>query len=808
MKRINKFLFITVILSFFICLSPLLWAEHTVIKTPSKAEVVKKGRELLIPFIVNDGQIDEEVKFYASTFGGYVYITKNGEIVYSFSEYKANTKLVIKEKILNGRIEEVKGEKESAINVSCFTGNDPKKWKSNILTYETVNMGEVYKGIEVRLKAYGDNVEKLFCVKPGARPEYIRVKIEGAKALKMDEKGLLVAETDLGDIKFTRPVAYQNIKGKKVARAANYRLMRTDPLTPNAELIYGFDVAEYDRAEELVIDPLLSSTYLGGSGDDYGTSMAIDTEGNVYVAGWTKSSNFPKTTGVFDKSYSGGDGDAFVSKLNGDLTSLLASTFLGGTFTDGCNALAIGSDGTICVTGVTYSKDFPTTTDAYSNAYVNKGDAFVAKLSSDLTNLLAATYVGDAEYDGGSSIAVNTEGDIYVTGWTYSNDFPTTQDAYDTFYADNDEADIFVSKMSGDLKKLLASTFLGGGSADFSKSVVMSAEGNIYIGGWTSSSVFFAPSDAYDTSYNGGDSDAFISEMDGDLTTLLAFTYLGGTSADYGNKATMDSEGNICIAGWTASSNFPATTDAYKTSFGGGEGDAFVAKLDGGLKNLLASTYLGGSADDNCYSVAVDSQGNIYAAGLTVSSDFPTTTDVYSNTYGGGEGDIFISKLDGDLKNLLASTYLGGSSQDYANSVAVSAEGSVYVTGLTGSSDFPTTRSVYNTTNSGSNDVFVSKLDSDLSVTTEIEGTSILGYVVNNKNKPVKSAKITLKGTKNPAKQNTTTDEEGYFEFTDLEADIYMIYAQKKGYKKSTRKVNLEEGTEEEVDFTLKKSGQ
>jgi hypothetical protein len=661
----------------------------------------------------------------------------------------------------------------------------------------------VYKGIEVKLNAYGDNVEKLFCVKPGAAPEDITIQIEGADTLKVNEEGLLVAETVLGDIQFTKPVAYQDIDGGKILVAAKYRLIEKSAATHEAGPVYGFEIGEYDKTRELVIDPLLSSTYLGGAKGDYGASMVLDAEGNVYVTGWTKSSDFPKTTGIYDKSYGGGDGDAFVSKLSGDLTSLLASTFLGGTFLDSGNAITLDSEGNVYVTGTTYSKDFPTTTDAYNNAYNNKGDAFVAKLNGSLTSLLAATYLGDEENDEGNSITISSDGSVYVTGVTFSSDFPASADAYDNFY--DGDGDAFVSKMNGDLTNLLASTFFGGGLADFGSSVFIGQDGSVYVGGKTSSSTF-PVTDAYDSTYNGGDADAFISKMDEDLSTLVAFTYIGGSSTDYGNKATIDSDGNIYIAGWTVSSNFPTTAGAYGGSFGGGEGDAFVSKLDGDLKSLLASTYLGGSADDNCYSVAVDSSGNIYAAGLTVSSDFPTTTGAYNTSFGGGDGDVFVSKLDENLGSLSASTYLGGTALDYGNSVAVSSDGSVYVTGFAGSSDFPTARGSYDTSSNGSDDIFISKLDSGLSVDVEAEGTSLVGYVVDKKSKPVTSAKVTLKGTLDPTKEETTTDSAGFFEFADLEADTYKIEISKKGYKKYKESIDLEEGTTEELEITLKKA--
>ena len=853
------------------------------IKNPKldKAEFAQKTQKLQMPFIANEGQVDECVAFYAKTFGGTVFVTKNGDIVYSlpksekaedsshnlyrgetsrscrdaipcvfnaFAQRDAlcrisekrepritdyvswivgcasyahqtglsslnspntstptshSTAVALKEEFVGAKISGIKGEGESVTKVSYFKGNNPSKWKSNISTYELVNVGEVYKGIELKLKAHGNNVEKLLYVKPGANPEQIKIRLsgiqpsessmteeiqppespfikgdltkspleKGARGLWVNEEGQLVAETELGPVKFTKPIAYQEIDGKRVDVPVEYRIqdvgwvkrsalnknglndlnqlngldgfaslnpsypnslnqsnqLNISPsANPNSEIEnpkseYGFKVASYDRAKDLIIDPLLASTFLGGANNDYGYSLALDTSGNVYVTG-KAGSGFPTTSGAYDTSLTGYN-DVFVSKLDGGLTSLLASTFLGGSGNDSGYSLTLDTSGNVYVTGDTWSTDFPTTSGAYDTSF-NGGlnDVFVSKLDSGLTSLLASTFLGGSGssvflYEEGYSLTLDTSGNVYVTGSTNSKDFLTTSGAYDTSY--NGGYDVFISKLDSGLTSLLASTFLGEGAGS---SLALDTSGNVYVTGSTSSSDFPTTSGAYDTSY-GGSGDVFVSKLDGGLTSLLASTYLGGNAPDSGNSLALDTSGNVYVTGTTYSTDFPTTSGAYyDTSLDDSWGDAFVSKLDSGLTSLLASTYLGGNASDDGNFLALDTSGNVYVTGWTGSSDFPTTSGAYDTSFnGGGFGDAFVSKLNSGLTSLLASTYLGGAEDnndedEYGTSIALDTSGNVYVTGLTSSSDFPTTSGAYDTSfNGGDYDVFVSKLDSDLS---------------------------------------------------------------------------------------------
>lgn len=747
------------------CFRTVLFAEQKTISKPLQADFIQKTQKLRIPFIANEGQINNnQIRFYANTFWGTIFVTKEGGIVYSLPNSKDGKKntfinresslqnaqcrfnilhhasgisyqnctcclianpntnadkhhtkaIALKEEFVDGKIDSIQGLAKAVTKVNYFKGKDQSSWMSSIPTYDSVTLGEVYRGIGLKLKAYGNNVEKLFCVSPNANPEVIKIKLNGANALRVDEEGQLEAETDLGKVKFTKPFAYQEIDGRRLKVDVEYRI-----LNQKSEHIYSFKVASYDKTKELIIDPLLASTFLGGSRESYPwESIAIDSEGNIYVAGSTPSSDFPTTVGVYDTSYNGGDEDVFVSKLSGDLTSLLASTYLGGSERDGGRSIALDSSGNVYITGSTVSLNFPTTIGAYDTSHnsVSPGytDVFVSKLNPGLTKLLASTYLGGSSLESGNFITSDSSGNIYVAGSTSSSDFPITNGAYDTSY-NGFYYDAFVSKLNADLTSLLASTYLGGSGGDNIYSMTMNSNGDIYVTGPTESSNFPTTYNAYDTSFNSY-VDAFVSRLNSGLTNLLSSTYLGGTSGDYGYCIGIDLAGNVYVAGLTYSSDFPTTSGAYDTTYNGGIEDAFVSKLNGNLTNLLASTYLGGSHDDQLLSMAIDRDGNIFVTGWTTSKDFPTTTGAYdtshNDTYDGM--DAFVSKINGLLTDLLASTYLGGAETDQGYSLAVDSSDNVYVAGYTVSSNFPITDGAYDTSiNNGA--AFVSKLDNNLS---------------------------------------------------------------------------------------------
>jgi hypothetical protein len=469
-------------------------------------------------------------------------------------------------------------------------------------------------------------------------------------------------------------------------------------------------------------DSLLFSTYLGGTGKDYASSIAVDVLGNSYVAGWTFSSNFPTTPGIDpDFNYYN---DAYLVKLD-PAGRLLYSTFLGGWYEDFATSVALDSAGNIYLAGETRSFDFPITTGYDRNINGVENDAFAIKLNKDGTEILYSTYLGGTKQDCASSIAVDKEGNAFIAGCTESVDFPMTESHGGSTNApgycqkSNHYTDSFVVKLNTAGTELLYATFLGGNGIT-ATSLVLDSIANAYVAGYTMNPEFPITKEydshekvsGYDQKYNGM-VDAFVMKLSATGTELLYSTYLGGGSNDTATSLAVDNNGCVYVTGTTFSSIFPMTKihdGTEKTSgydqVGGINQNAFVAKLDSTGSQLLYSTYLAGSEDDGASSLVVDTLGNAYVTGTTESPDFPTTPG-FDQTYN-GSGDAFVVKLDPTGTELLYSSFLGGKNKDQGCSVAVDPSGKVYIAGNTKSTDFPTTEDAFAQTNSGNFDIFVS----------------------------------------------------------------------------------------------------
>ncbi len=344
---------------------------------------------------------------------------------------------------------------------------------------------------------------------------------------------------------------------------------------------------DYD-AFVVKLDPagttLVYATFLGGGHEDWGQDIAVDAAGRAYVTGETSSSDFPTTPGAFDTSYNGGDLfplDVFVVKLDPAGSTLVYATFLGGSSGDGGSAIAVDAAGSAYVTGETGSSNFPTTPGAFDTSY-NGGwyDAFVVKLNPTGSALAYATFLGGSRDDFSAGIAVDAAGSAYVTGNTYSSDFPATPGAFDTsFNGDRDiyDRDAYVAKLNPAGSALAYATFLGGRRPDVGLAIAVDAAGSAYVTGWTDSSNFPVTPGVFDTRYNGGD-DGFVVKLNPTGSALAYATFLGGSDADWANAIAVDGAGRACVTGVTYSGDFPTTPGAFDTSFNGSD-DAFVVKL-------------------------------------------------------------------------------------------------------------------------------------------------------------------------------------------------------------------------------------
>jgi hypothetical protein len=468
---------------------------------------------------------------------------------------------------------------------------------------------------------------------------------------------------------------------------------------------YGFVLPEgYDPTYPLVIDPeLVYSTFLGGSSMEDGYAIAVDGTGSAYVTAHTVSSDFPTTAGAFDTSYNGGMyGDVFVAKLNAAGMGLVYATFLGGSDSDIGEAIAVDGVGSAYVTGYTYSSDFPTTAEAFNTNHNGYEDAFVVKLNATGTGLVYATFLGGSGWDYGHAIAVDGADSAYVMGRTASSDFPTTEGAFDTSY-NGGYWDTFVVKLNATGTGLSYATFLGGSGGE---AIAVDGAGSAYVTGFTESSDFPTTEGAFDTSYNGGDLDTFVVKLNAAGTGLSYATFLGGSGGDVGEGIAVDGVGSAYVTGCTSSSDFPTTPGAFDTNYS--SHDAFVVKLNAAGTGLAYSTFLGGGDRDSGGAIAVDGAGSAYVTGHTHSPDFPTTAGAFDTSYN-GNSDPFVVKVNAAGTGLAYATFLGGSSGDIGHGIAVDGAGSAYVTGGTSSSDFPTTAGAFDTNYNGG-DAFVTKL--------------------------------------------------------------------------------------------------
>ncbi|MBI5376829.1 MAG: SBBP repeat-containing protein [Candidatus Schekmanbacteria bacterium] len=683
----------------------------------SKQNIISSAGKISIPFIENQGQMDKKVKFYANTFAGNVFITDKADIVYSLTKRDSLNSVEhanLKESLIGRNSVDIHGEEKSSSMVNYFVGNS-SNWKNNISSYNTVALGEVYDGIHLNLKAYGKNVEKLFVVDPCGKISDIRVMVEGADGLTVNESGELEVKTELGTAKFTKPVAYQDIRGEKNYIQASYNVS-------DDNLTYGFKVASYNHDYPVIIDPLLASTFLGGTNEDVIFGIAFGQNGEVYVTGSSKSyynpEDFPTTEGAYDTTINGGS-NVFISKFDSGLTTLSASTFLGGSVGDAPSDIKIDSNGNVIVYGYSTSSDFPTTVGAYNRTYKggSAGDLFVSMFDVDLSSLLASTFLGGSGNDQPYTMSLDSSDNIIICGQTASSDFQTTATAYSKSL--HGVTDGYIAKFNNDLTSLLASTFIGGSSADYLEGHATDSSGNIFVVGYTYSSNYPTTTGVYNQTLHGS-TDIFISKLNSTLSSLVASTLIGGTSGEDGNVSpstaiAIDTSDNVYVTGVTGSSNYPTTTGAYdetSNSYG-----PFVSKLSNDLTTLTASTYLGSNADGQF--LKFDSDGNLFISGYANDDNFPTTAGAFSGTFG-GSSDIFISKMNSDLTSLLASTYLGGSSWDFPKKLAIDSFRNIYSIGYTSSSDFPTSTSAYDTTQNESVDGFIAKLDNNLSKTPPV----------------------------------------------------------------------------------------
>ena len=581
-----------------------------------------------------------------------------------------------------------------------FIGNDPAKWRTNISTYAKVKYEGVYPGVDLLYYGNHGQLEYDFVVAPGADPRLVTLAFEGAREVLIDAGGDLVLGVEGGEVRQHKPVVYQEVAGVKQEVAGRYvmkgkrqvgfRVAAYDPSRPliiDPVLVYSTYLGggDYDVGTDVAVDGtgsayvtgytvstdfpttagaaqtthaggeldafvtklgatgsgLIFSTFLGGTGDDFGLDIAVDGAGSAYLTGGTLSTDFPTTAGAVQRTYAGVV-DAFVTKLDATGSGLGFSTYLGGGALDSGQGIALDAAGSVYVTGDADSTNFPTTAGAAQTTKAGASDAFVTKLNATGSGLLFSTYLGGSSTDFGYGIAVDAAGSGYVTGATYSTNFPTTVGAAQTTHAGS-YVDAFVTKLNATGSGLVFSTYLGGIGDDDCRGIAVDAAGSAYVTGWTFSTNFPTTAGAVQRTY-AGVVDAFVTKLDATGSGLVFSTYLGGSGQDFGLDIDVDATDSAYVTGYADSTNFPTTAGAVQTTNAGGF-DAFVSKLDATGSALVYSTYLGGSDEEIAYGTAVDGLGSAYVTGGTYSTNFPTTPGSPQTTQA-GDGDAFLAKIE------------------------------------------------------------------------------------------------------------------------------------------------------------------
>jgi hypothetical protein len=589
-----------------------------------------------------------------------------------------------------------------------FIGNNPDKWCVNVPNYQEVLYKNIYHGIDLRYYYQGNTLKYDYIIQPGSDPSQIMIRYEGVNALQVKSNGDLAIQTRFGELTEKSPVIYQQNNSVQHKINGHFMLLepkvftfsideRYDHLTPlviDPALSYstylgggdedrGWSIAVDTAGNAYVtgmsvswdfpvinpyngtlngykdiiiaklnpdaggIDSLVYSTYIGGSDGEAGWNIAVDTNGNAYVTGWTASPDFPLVN-PYNNTYQG-NMDVFVLKLSAEGNSLLYSTFFGGIGEDHGDGIAVDSNGIVSITGYTNSSSFPITTNAYDDSY-NGGnsDAFVSSFdpsTGGISSLLYSTYLGGMQKEQAEDISVDSRGNLYICGFTQSADFPMNNSYDSTFHGGgNDSFIVKLNRSIGGENSLLYSTYLGGQSNDLAYGIAVSNIRTIYVTGFTTSTDFPMEGSFCDVT-NGIAPDAFVTVLTADGKHLIYSTYLGGLFSDGGGEIDVDDVNkNAYVIGITQSYNFP-TVQGLNASFGG-VFDAFVAILSPaqtGDQSLIYSTYLGGADEDQGWGIAVDNYGDAYVTGYTSSVNFPLKNPFQSRN--AGNYDVFISKF-------------------------------------------------------------------------------------------------------------------------------------------------------------------
>ena len=627
--------------------------------------------EIPLSFEPNVGQESREVRYVARGSSSTLYLTDTQLLL------DARNEAPLKMTFVGARLApRVVGESQQASISNYLVGNDPSRWRTSVPNYGRARYRSVYPGIDLVFYGHdGADVEYDWIVAPSSDPRRIRLRFDRAARLRVDPQGDLVIGLGETQYRQKKPVAYQDVGGTRIEIAATWRVHGQEA---------GFRLGSYDHTQPLIVDPALYySTYLGGSASDNANALAVDGLGNTYVTGGTASANFP-TANALQGSLRG-TGDVFVTKINAAGTARIYSTFLGSTGVDEGKGIAVDSVGEVYVTGSAGFSDFPLK-NAIQSTWGGSGDAFLTKLDSTGSNIVYSTYLGGNATDYGTAIALDATGSAYMTGVTFSTNFPTVA-AFQA--AKGAQQDAFVAKINPSGSAWLYVTYLGGNSVDEAYGIAVDAAGNAYLTGQTQSTNFPVQSPFQSTDHGGAE--GFVTKINPAGSALVYSTYLGGSGNDNGTAIAVDASGSAFVTGITASEDFPLANAIDITLGSHAVDDVFIARLNPAGSALVYSTFVGGASEDDAYAIAIDKADNAYVTGRTNSSDYPLVNPIQATRTA---FDMFVTEINPSGSALLFSTFVGGSGNDAGRGIAIDSLGNIHIAGESASADFPVAKAV------------------------------------------------------------------------------------------------------------------
>jgi hypothetical protein len=556
---------------------------------------------------------------------------------------------------------------------NLYLGNDPTKWRRAIPNFGRLEVEGLYRGIDLAYYGNGGQLEYDLTVNPGADPQRIRLRLKGTDG-RLDSHGDLVA-----DVIQKHPVAYQiDAGGVRRSVASGYR--------KNTDGSYGFRLGAYDHSRALVIDPAIVAQYLGGSYSDIAYAIGHDSNGLVYVGGNTFSPDLPLAGSSYQNTLAGTE-NVFLAVINPGLpesSQIIYVTYIGGDATDIMTAMTVDSKGDVYMTGTTTSGTFPMANAAQATIGGSTGaaDAFVLWMSPT-QKLNFSTFFGGSETDSGQAIAVGSNGWIWVAGDTQSTDLPISGGFQGSLIGiQNMFVAGFDPALSGSATEIY-SIYIGGTRWDEAFGIAVASDGSIWLAGGTYSPDIWIQGNPYQGVY-GGDGDAYVAHVSPGLGAkgLLYASFLGGKDIDEATSLVLDPSGRVILSGYTLSENFPVTSNAFQTKYGGNT-DAFIAVLDTANRKLVYSTYFGGSKPDAPMDLKEDSNGVLYLCGYTESAGLPSTANALQAGYDGSV-DAFGLKLDPSKDGAAGIdyfTYLGTDGIQVAYAVDVDKSGNMYLAG-------------------------------------------------------------------------------------------------------------------------------